>query len=261
MTLLGSETLRKIRAGELSLGFGVHHLRTAATPLIAKAAGYDWLFIDGEHGAFSSQEATQICLAALSTGVAPIVRVLASEINEGARMLDNGALGIVVPHIDTAEQAKALVDMYRYPPLGHRSAGGPPSQFGFRAPGAKEALATLNQELLVIPMIETPLPVENADAIAAVEGIDVLLIGSNDLSTEMGYPGQVGHEKVHAAFTTVAKACKRHNKVLGMGGVYDQETASAYIGMGASFVLAGSDHNFLMDAAGKRAAFLRGLKK
>ena len=70
MPVLGSDTLKKIRAGQLSLGLGVHHLRGAAVPLIAKAAGYDWLFIDGEHGALSSQEATQICLAALSTGVA-----------------------------------------------------------------------------------------------------------------------------------------------------------------------------------------------
>jgi 2-keto-3-deoxy-L-rhamnonate aldolase RhmA len=77
----------------------------------------------------------------------------------------------------------------------------------------------------------------------------------------MGYPGQVGHEKVHAAFETVAKACKKHKKILGMGGVYDEKTASAYIGLGASFVLAGADHGFLMDGATKRAEFLRGLKK
>jgi 2-keto-3-deoxy-L-rhamnonate aldolase RhmA len=261
MTLLGSDTLKKIRSGALSLGFGVHHMRGAAVPLLAKAAGFDWLFIDGEHGVITPHEASEISLAALSTGVVPIVRVCAGALDEGTRALDNGALGLVVPHVDTAEQARALVAAFRYPPMGHRSAGGAPSQFGYRAPPAKEALPTLNRELLIIPMIETPTAVANADAIAAVEGIDILLIGSNDLSTEMGYPGQVGHEKVRAAFESVGAACRRHGKVLGMGGVYDQDNASAYIALGASFVLGGSDHAFLMDGAGRRAQFLSGLKK
>src|SRR5262249_53411730 len=109
------------------------------------------------------------------------------------------------------------------------------------------------------PMIETPQAVENADAIAAVAGIDALLIGTNDLTLEMGIPGQVGHERVRAAYTTVAEACRRHKKVLGMGGVYDQDVAARYIGMGAPMVLAGSAHTLLLDAATRRAEFLRGL--
>ena len=110
-------------------------------------------------------------------------------------------------------------------------------------------------------MIETPQAVENAEAIAAIEGIDALLIGTNDLALEMGIAGQVGHERIGAAYQKVADACRRHNKVLGMGGVYDQEVASRYIGMGARLILAGSDHNLLLDAATQRAEFLRGLLK
>jgi len=117
----------------------------------------------------------------------------------------------------------------------------------------------LNIAILVVPMIETPEAVENADEIAAVDGIDALLIGTNDLSLEMGIAGQVGHERVQAAYKKVADACRRHNKVLGMGGVYDQELAARYIGMGARMVLAGSDHNLLLDAATRRAEFLRGI--
>jgi 2-keto-3-deoxy-L-rhamnonate aldolase RhmA len=261
MPVLGSEALKKIRSGQLSLGMGVHHLRGAATPLIAKAAGFDWLFIDSEHGVITTHDISQICLAALPTGVAPIVRVCADAIDEGTRALDNGALGIVVPHVDTAEQAKRLVEAFRYPPMGHRSAGGPPAQFGYRPPQQVQAQKELNEEILIIPMIETPKAVENADAIAAITGIDCLLIGTNDLSNEMGITAQPGHEKVQAAYATVAKACQKHKKVLGMGGVYDQEWASRYIGMGASFVLASSDHSLLMDAGSKRVEFLRGLKK
>src|SRR5262245_21805286 len=259
MPLYGSEALKRIRGGALTLGLGVHHLRGSAVPLLAKAAGYDWLFIDSEHGTISTQETTQICLAALPAGVAPIVRVCADALDEGTRALDNGALGLVVPHVDTVAQARRLVDAFRFHPMGHRSTGGPPAQFGYRPPPASEAQRTLNAEILVVPMIETPQAVENAEAIAAVAGIDALLIGTNDLTLEMGIPGQVGDERVRAAYEKVAEACRRHDKVLGMGGVYDQEVAARYIGMGARMVLAGSDHNLLLDAATRRAEFLRGL--
>ena len=108
-------------------------------------------------------------------------------------------------------------------------------------------------------MIETPQAVEHADAIAALDGIDALLIGTNDLALEMGIAGQLGHEKAQAAYRRVAEACRKHNKVLGMGGVYEHELMSRYIGMGARLILSGSDHAFLLDAASKRAQFLHGL--
>jgi 2-keto-3-deoxy-L-rhamnonate aldolase RhmA len=259
MPVLCSDVLKRIRGGALSLGFGVHHLRGAAVPMLAKAAGYDWLFIDAEHGVIGPHDISQISIAALANGIAPIVRVCADALDEGTRALDNGALGIVVPHVDTLEQARRLVDAFRYAPKGHRSSGGPPSQFAYRAPKPAEAQAALNAEILVIPMIETPEAVDNADKIAAIDGIDVLLIGTNDLSLEMGIPGQIGHERIRTAYQKVADACRKNGKVLGMGGVYDQEIASRYIGMGARLILAGSDHNLLLEAATRRVEFLRGI--
>ena len=260
MPLLGSDGLQKIRSGKgLALGLGVHQLRGAAVPLLAKAAGYDWLFIDAEHGFISTSEIAQICLAALPTGVVPIVRICAGALDEGTRALDNGALGLVIPHVDTPEQARALVDAFRFSPMGHRSTGGTNAQFGYRPPAAAEAQKMLNAEVLIIPMIETPQAVENADAIAAIDGIDALLIGTNDLMLEMGISGQVGHERIRAAYETVAAACRRHGKVLGMGGVYDEELTSRYIGIGARMILGASDHSLLLNAATQRAQFLRGL--
>lgn len=257
MPIVANETKRKLKAGNLALGFGVHHLRTVATAMIAAAADHDWLFIDTEHGAFSVQEVTQICLAGGPSGVTPLVRVCKGALDEGTRALDNGAHGIVVPHIDTAQEARRLVDAFRYPPLGTRSWGGPPAFFRFQPPGNAEAQAAINDEVLIVAMIESETAVANAAAIAAVDGIDVLLIGTSDLSAEMGISGEIAHPRVVAAYEMVAAACTGSGKVLGMGGVYDAETATRYIGLGARFVLSGSDHSYLLAGAKARTDVLR----
>src|SRR4029078_5680134 len=100
MPLTENTTKQKLRRGELALGFGVHHLRTSGTAMLAAAAGHDWLFIDMEHGAISVHEATQLCIASLPTGVTPIVRICAGALDEGTRCLDNGAVSDVGAGVD-----------------------------------------------------------------------------------------------------------------------------------------------------------------
>jgi len=258
MALVENTTKIKLQKNELALGFGVHHLRTSATAMLAAASGHDWLFIDMEHGAISPHEASQICIAALPTGITPIVRICADALDEGTRCLDNGALGVIVPHIDTADRAKQIAKAYRYPPIGSRSWGGPPAAYGFVAPGNAEAQAALNNTVLVIAMIESPEAVGNAKAIAAVEGIDGLLIGTSDLTAEMGISGQIDHPRVMEAYETVAAACRASGKALGMGGVYDKDNATRYIKAGARMVLSGSDHTYLLAGAKARSEVLRG---
>lgn len=250
---------RRLEKGELALGFGVHHLRTPAVGMIAAGSGFDWLFIDMEHGAMSVDDATRMCLAALSQGVTPIVRCCKDALFEGTRCLDNGAMGVVVPHIDTVAEAQAVVRAFRYPPLGERSWGGPPAQYAYTVSDIAVAQVDLNREILVTVMIETPQAVENAAAIAAVPGVDALMIGTSDLTASMGIAGQIGHPDVRAAYAKVADACKAAGKHMGMGGVYDEKVAPDYIALGARFLLAGSDHSFLMAGGGGRAKFLRGL--
>jgi 2-keto-3-deoxy-L-rhamnonate aldolase RhmA len=259
MPLTVSQTRQRLNAGKTALGFGVHHLRTVAAPVLAAATGHDWMFIDGEHGAFTIQEITQLCIAALPTGVTPIVRVCAGAIDEATRALDNGAMGIVVPHVDTAADAKRIAAAFHYPPMGHRSWGGPPAIYGYRPPATAEAQAAINSEILTIVMLESPEAVHNADAIAAVPGVDVLFIGTSDLTAELGISGQMGHRKVIEAYQAVGDACHKHGKVLGMGGVYDEENASRYVAMGARFLLTGSDHSYLVAGAGQRVSFFNGL--
>jgi 2-keto-3-deoxy-L-rhamnonate aldolase RhmA len=259
MPITPNAAKRKMQDGQMALGFQVYHLRSIATPLLAAASGHDFLFIDMEHGAFSVQEATQMCIAALPTGVAPLVRVCTGALDEGTRMLDNGAMGIVVPHVDTGPQAKQIADAFHYPPMGTRSWGGPPALYGYQAPDMAAAQREINDEIMTVVMIESPEAVRNADAIAAVPGIDVLLFGSSDLTSELGIPGQMGHPKLIEAYQTVGDACRKHDKIMGMGGIYDTENASRYVGMGCRFVLTGSDHSYLIAGATERSGFMRGL--
>ncbi len=259
MAIIPNHTLRLLRADKPALGLGLGILRSVAAPSIAKAAGYDWIFIDMEHGAFSVHEATQLCLAALNTGVSPIVRVCYDALDEGTRVLDNGAQGIVVPHVDTPAQAKRIADAFRYAPDGTRSWGGGIAQHGFLPPPTRQAQTEVNEETAVIVMIETAEAVANADAIAATPGIDALLIGTSDLTLDLGISGQFGHDKVKAAYQTVIDACKKHGKQAGLGGIYDEEWSRFYINMGTKLILVGNDQGLLLQAAIARTKFMRAI--
>jgi 2-keto-3-deoxy-L-rhamnonate aldolase RhmA len=259
MPITTNTTKRRLAEGKVALGFGVHHLRTVSAPLLAAGSGHDWMFIDTEHGAFTVQETTQLCIAALPTGVTPIVRVCAGALDEATRALDNGAMGIVVPHVDTEAAARRIAAALHYPPDGTRSWGGPPVLYGYRPPSTAEAQTAINAQILTVVMLESPEAIHNADAIAAVAGVDVLFIGTSDLTAELGISGQMGHPKVIEAYQTVGDACRTHGKILGMGGVYDEENASRYVAMGARFLLSGSDHSYIMSGANQRSAFFNGL--
>ncbi len=249
----------RLAAGEVAVGIGLRQARSVDVGKIMKTCGYDWLFIDMEHNAMAVEDAVEISVAAQDAGITPVVRVPGFEHYHASRVLDGGALGIVVPHVDTPEQAKKIVDNCKYPPLGHRSVTGALPQLDFEAVPMAEATTAINNATMVVVMLETPQAVDNADAIAAVDGIDVLLVGTNDLCVEMGIPGELDHPKVAEAYEKIIAACKAHGKHAGLGGVYRPDLMERYIGMGMRLVLAGSDLSFMMAAAKERAAFVRGL--
>ena len=261
MTTDGRNPARvRLEKGELAIGVGLRQARTVDIAPAMKTCGYDWLFIDCEHNSMTLDMAVQISIAANATGISPIVRVPQGQLDMATRVLDGGAYGIVMPHVDTPEEAKEIAARLRYPPVGKRSIGGTMPQLGFPSLPPGEATRIVNDNLLVVVMLESPLSIRNADAIAAVPGIDVLLIGTSDLTLEMGLPGQLMHEKVIAAYQTVIDACRKHRKWPGMGGVYTDEGLTKYIGMGMKMVLGGSDMSYLMQAAAAREKHLRAIK-
>jgi 2-keto-3-deoxy-L-rhamnonate aldolase RhmA len=255
-----NRTKARLKAGGLALGMGLRQARTVDIASIAGTCGFDWLFIDTEHNSMSIDTACQIAMAAIATGVTPIVRVPGHQHYHCARALDNGALGVVVPHVDTADEAQAVANACKYPPLGHRSIAGNMPGLGFEGVPVGEATRRMNDETLVVVMLESPRAIDNADEIAAVDGIDALLVGTNDLCAEMGIHGDFGNARVQQAYETVIAACARHGKFPGMGGVYDPKLMDRYIRMGMRFVLSGNDLAFLMAGARERATVLRSIK-
>lgn len=260
MSIIPNTAKQKLAAGELVASFNIRSLRTVDAGKIAKACGYDWLFIDMEHSSLDVDLACQMSVAALDTGVTPIVRVPGHQHFHTSRVLDGGAMGVVVPHVNTAEEAKAAVDHAKFPPVGHRSMTGSLPQLGFANLGA-EMPKVMNDNTLVVVMLETPQAIDNAERIAAVDGVDVLMIGTNDLSAEMGIPSQFGHERVVNAYERMIAAAHKHGKYPGMGGVYDQELTTRYVKMGVQFMLGGSDLSFIMAGAKARADFIKSIKR
>jgi 2-keto-3-deoxy-L-rhamnonate aldolase RhmA len=261
MTAIPNHALRQLRAGKLAIGLGVNQARTVGIATLAKTAGYDWLFIDGEHGSLDGDTIAQISTAALAAGVSPIVRVAGFEHWHASRMLDNGAQGIVFPHVDSKEEAERVASACRYPPVGKRSMGGALAQLGYASTPVAEAARLMNEETLVVVMIESPGAVNKADDIAATKGVDALLIGTNDLCFEMGIPGQFNDPRVKEAYTKVIAACRKHGKFPGMGGMYTPELLERHIAMGVQLILSGSDFSLLMQSATARASLVRGFEK
>jgi len=247
----------RLDAGELALGVILRQARTVDIAPIMKSCGYDWLFLDLEHNSMDLDTAVQIAVAALGAGIAPVARVPAGQLWMATRFLDGGGLGIVVPHVDTPEEAQKIAQALRYPPQGHRSVAGGLPHFGYAKVGLAETCAAINEATLVIVMLETPKAIANAAAIAAVPGIDSLLIGTNDLAMEMGIPGAFSDERIAAAYQAVCDACGIHGKSAGVGGINDEALLKRYIAMGVRLVLAGGDLGFLVSAASERAEAMR----
>ena len=249
----------RLESGELALGVGLRQARTADIGKIMKTCGYDWLFIDMEHNSMSIDTAAQISVAAQDAGVAPIVRVPGFQHFHATRALDGGAQGVVVPHVDTAEVAAEMVSNCKYPPVGHRSVTGRLPQVNFEAHPQDEVTRSINNATLVVVMVETPTAVENVEAIAAVPGVDSVLVGTNDLCTEMGIPGAVGDARIQEIMERVVAACRAHGKHPGLGGVYEPPLMERYIRMGMRLILCGNDLTMMMAAAQERSARMRSI--
>jgi 2-keto-3-deoxy-L-rhamnonate aldolase RhmA len=249
-----------LKAGKLGLAMIVKQVQSGDIALAAKTCGYDAVYVDLEHSVIPESAAAQICITGLNCGITPLVRVPSHEPHYATRILDAGALGIVAPHVENAEQASAIAKACRFAPLGARSVAGNWPHFAYAARPATEVRQILNELTTVIVMLETPQAIEHAEQIAAVPGVDIVHIGSNDLCDALGVPGQFDHPDIERAFKRVIEACKRHGKIAGAGGLGNApEVTKKALRMGVRFVTAGNEWAFMLAAARQRASMLKEL--
>ena len=240
---------RKLANDELVICMGVNQLRSPNVAMIAAACGFDAIYIDLEHNPTSLETAAGVCVAALGMGITPIARVTSHDPHDATRILDCGAQGVMVPHIQNAAEARAVVEACRFAPIGHRSAAGTVPALGYAPLKQPEINRLLNEHTLLIAMLETPEAIANVDAIAAVDGIDTVHIGSTDLSTEMGIPGDYRHERMRAAYAATAAAAKRHGKSMGVGGVREDVAFQTWlVQSGVRYLTSGSDVGYILSA-------------
>src|SRR6266568_3747110 len=233
----------------------VRLIRTVEIARIARTAGFDTLYVDIEHSSFSLDTCGQICMAALEAGIAPFVRVPANTPDYVSRVLDGGALGVIAPHIRSADEAQAVVTAAKFPPLGERSNAGGLPHLHFRSFPAAEACAALNDATMVVVQFE------RAEEIVAVDGVDMVLVGVNDLLADWGIPGEYGHPRVREAYAKTIVACRKRGKHCGVGGLATRpDLVAEFVKMGARYVSTGTDLAFLLSACTARASQVKDIK-
>ncbi|HEV7809260.1 MAG TPA: aldolase/citrate lyase family protein [Candidatus Limnocylindrales bacterium] len=243
-------------AGETLFGIFLD-LGSAASAELCGTLGYDWLLVDLEHGAGSEADLMgQFQAMAAAGGSTPLVRPQSGERIRIGRALDLGARGVMVPRLDSAAQALEAVSFLRYPPDGIRGVA-------TRVRGAGLGVVShgdvkrLNDRVVGIIQIESAGGLRDADAIAAIDGVDVLFVGPADLSHSLGIPGQFQHPEYVGALDRVVAACRAHGKAAGIL-VYDTAVVPRHLELGFTFVGIGADAMFVIDGARRYLTAVRG---
>jgi len=206
---------QKLNNGGASIGTFVMEFATTGLGRLAAEAGAEFAVYDMEHTGWTIETVRMLLATTRMTEMMPVVRVPATEYHFIARVLDMGAMGIMVPMVESVEQARRLVQSAKYPPVGRRGAAFTVSHDDYTGGDVAEKMESSNREVLLIAQIETAEGLRRVDEIAAVEGVDVLWIGHFDLSSSLGIPGQFDHPRFREAVDQVLAACKAHGKIGG----------------------------------------------
>lgn len=243
MTVKKPTFVERLRQGEMLIGTLVSLPSPEMTEILA-AVGFDWLFIDAEHGPFDPHDAQPLLQAA---GDCPcVIRVPAGDEVWLKKALDIGADGVIVPQVNSAEQAERLVRLCKYAPQGMRGVGlARAHKYGM---DFENYIQTANRDTAVILQAENRQAVNQIESIVSTPGVDAILIGPYDLSASLGKIGQVTDQTVKNAIERITDACLAANTKLGIFGV-SQEAVEPYLDKGFSLITVGVDALFVVKSA------------
>jgi 2-keto-3-deoxy-L-rhamnonate aldolase RhmA len=239
---------KKLRNGERVYGTMIKEARNPNIAEYLELAGFDYFVIDMEHAFYDMSSIAPMLEFARKTSLTSVVRIPRLDYAYVAKTLDLGAEGIWVPHLDPAEEARALVSWGKYPPEGKRGAAIPVYRQREREEfeEAADYFRAVNEETLLIAQMESALAIQNVEAITAVPGIDVAMMGTQDLSLDLGYAGRTNHPDMRAAVQKVVDACKKNGKIAG-NHLPGLEDLRYWIGQGMQMITWSYEMNMMVD--------------
>jgi 2-dehydro-3-deoxyglucarate aldolase/4-hydroxy-2-oxoheptanedioate aldolase len=254
--MLVNLTRERLLRGETVFGCIAQCYRSPEVARTFAAAGFDYVFIDMEHGALDMETVQDIIKAALERGITPIVRVAELLYSLAARLLDAGAQGIILPRVEDPALLAEALSWLRYPPVGKRGYGINAPMIGYESRGVPEIIEHFNRNTLAVVQFESVTALERADELLSVKGLDVIMVGPADLSISLGVAGQFDHPQLVEAVDGLIAKCVRHGVI---PGIQTRSVAMArfWAARGMRLVGAGSEHALLLEKARQTVADLR----
>lgn len=245
-----------LKEGRLQLGCSSSQVRSPEIVTILAAAGFNWTYIDSEHGGFNIETIQDICRAAVTAGLCPIVRVAELQYALIARALDCGAQGILLPRVESPELLAQAVSWTKFPPLGVRGYGLTATHIGYERATIPEVIAHMNEQTMVVLQIETKLALDRREELLSVHGIDAVMIGPADLSVSLGVPGEFDHPRMIEAIDKIRDSCVAHGVAPGIH-MRTLALAKFWKDRGMRFLSCNSETGMLLEKGSEIVAALR----
>jgi 2-keto-3-deoxy-L-rhamnonate aldolase RhmA len=251
-----NQTRERLSKGETVFGCGLQVYRSAEIPRLFATAGFDYVFIDMEHGSFNLETVHDMIKSSNEAGITPIVRVGELLYSLVARLLDSGAQGIILPRVEDPKILEEALSWMRFPPMGKRGYGVNPTMIGYQNHSFLEIIEHQNRNTLGVVQFETRTAMERADELLSLKGLDIAMVGPADLSISLGIPGQFDHPLLISTVEKLIEQCNYHGVVPGIQ-TRGLAMAKAWAERGMRFVGAAAEHALLLEKAKETVAQLR----
>jgi 2-dehydro-3-deoxyglucarate aldolase/4-hydroxy-2-oxoheptanedioate aldolase len=258
-TMRVNHTRERLAKGEAVFGCGLQVYRSAEICRTFAAAGFDYVFIDLEHGSYDLETVQDMIKAAVESGITPIVRVAELLYSLICRLLDAGAQGVILPRVEDPKVLEEAVGWMRFPPEGTRGYGVNPTMLGYESHTFPEVIEHLNRNTVSVVQFETVTAMERADELLSVHGVDIAMVGPADLSISLGIPGQFEHPLLISTVERLIEKCVAHHVVPGIQ-TRTVGMAKAWAERGMRFVGASAEHGLLLEKARETVAALQAVK-
>jgi len=247
---------KALREGQLQLGCSFAQLRLPAVATILGKAGLDWCYLDAEHGPFDFGMLQDLCRASIAAGMAPIVRVADVQYHLIARSLDCGAMGILLPRVESPEVLASAASWTFFPPIGIRGYGFTQHNVDYEPVTIPQIIQHTNDNTMLVFQIETQAALDCREELISVPGVDAVMVGPADLSISLGIPGQFEHPKLIDAIDKIIETCQRRRVAPGIH-IRSLQLAKFWRDRGMRFLSTGGDALFLFDKAWETVTALR----